>query len=208
MSYEIFENGTHVIDCQFLPCINWFKISMSDKYINFDKYEKWKKMSFGNRCTLFGGNGPIQLSVPVEKGRDQNSLFRDIKISYSENWPVKFWRTIISCYNRSPFFEYYKDEIEEILSKKFQFLIDLNTELLLIIFKYLSINKEVRMVDGKKFSHIDAARHFLLPKNSRDLPNPIHYQQMFSDRHGFQPNLSILDLLFMEGPNAGYLLSE
>jgi len=208
MDYENTEIDEYIIDCQFLPCINWFKISIDQKYLNFDIYERWKKMSFGNRCTLLGGGGLIQLSVPVEKGRDQKALFRDIKISYLENWQLKFWRTIVSCYNRAPFFEFYKDELQETLMKKHTFLMDLNMELISLCFKYLNDSKVIRIIDGNKMIKIDSLEHYLLPKNSQALPSPITYHQMFSDRHGFQANLSILDLLFMEGPEAKYLLSK
>ena len=206
MIYESNENNEYIIDLQFIPSINWFKISIENKYIRFNSFERWEKMSFGNRCTLFGGNGLINLSVPLEKGRDQKGLLRDIKISYLDNWQIKFWRTIISCYNRAPFFEYYKDDFEASLFKKHEFLVDLNLELILLCFKYLNVNKEVIMVSDDKFKRLDADSHYLTPKTFQQDPNPVSYHQMFSDRFGFQPNLSIIDLLFMEGPEAKYLL--
>ena len=83
---------------------------------------------------------------------------------------------------------------------------DLNIELISLCFKYLNVNKEVIMIDDNKMPKIDATDNYLVPKNSQALPSPIIYHQMFSDRHGFQPNLSILDLIFMEGPEAKYLL--
>ena len=206
MVYETSENINHIIDCQFIPNVNWFKISIRGKYINLNSFESWKKMSFGNRCTLLGGNGLVNLSVPLEKGRDQKALFRDIKISYLDNWQLKFWRTIVSCYNRAPFFEYYKDDLEVILFKKHDFLMDLNLEMILLCFKYLDVNKEVIMFDDNKLPTLDAAANFLTPKTFQDDPSPVTYHQMFSNRFGFQPNLSLIDLLFMEGPEAKYLL--
>jgi hypothetical protein len=208
MINEMNENELYSIDLQFIPPVNWFKISIKGKYIIFNSFEKWKKMSFGNRCTLLGGNGLVNLSVPIEKGRDQKGLLHDIKISYLDNWQLKFWRTIISCYNRAPFFEYYKDDFEKILFKKHELLVDLNLELVLLCFKYLDVNKEVIMDDEHKYPHLDATDHFLTPKLFQQDPHPITYHQMFGDRFGFNPNLSIMDLLFMEGPEAKYLLSK
>lgn len=208
MLNEMNEIKMYTIDNQFLPNINWFKISIKGKYINFSSFERWKKMSFGNRCTLSGGNGLVNLSIPLEKGRDQKSLFRDIKISYLDNLQVKFWITIISSYNRSPFFEYYGDGFREILFKKHSFLQDLNIEMIYLCLNYLSINKEVMMVSDDNLPHIDSRKHYLTPKTYHEDPDPVIYHQMFIDRFGFQANLSILDLLFMEGPEAHYLLNK
>lgn len=199
---EINENYSYIIDNQFIPNVNWFKMSTKGRYINFDLSERWKKMSFGNRCTLSGANGLVNLSVPIEKGRDQKAYFRDIKISYSEDWQRKSWSTIISCYNRAPFFVYYQDGIHDILFKKHIFLQDLNLEMINLCLSYLSINKEVRIIDGDKLPLVDSSANFLTPKTFQLDPRPITYHQMFMDRIGFQPNLSIIDLLFMEGPEA------
>lgn len=208
MINEKYENETYIIDNHFIPCINWFKNSINNKYINISEYEKWKKMSFGNRCTLLGGNGLVNLSVPLEKGRDQKALFKDIKISYLVNWQLKFWRTIISCYNRSPFFEYYKDGFQEILFKKHVYLLDLNLEMIQLCLSYLSLNKDVRWISDDKLPHLDSEKHYLTPKTFQSDPNPITYHQLFMDRHGFQPNLSVMDLLFMEGPEAHFILNK
>jgi len=208
MLNEIDENSIYTIDNQFIPCINWFKISINTRYINFNVSEKWKKMSFGNRCILSGGNGLIQLSVPVEKGRDQNAIFKDIKISYLDNWQIKFWRTIISCYNRSPFFEYYAEQLRETLFKKHNFLRDLNDEIIDLVFTLLAVNKKISWINDNKPTHIDSGEHYLTPRTFQLNPEPVVYHQMFMDRQGFQANLSIIDLLFMEGPEALYLLSK
>ena len=202
------EKIEYTIDNHFIPCVNWFKTSIKQTNIKINASERWKKMSFGNRCTLLGGNGLINLSVPVKNGRDQQALFRDIQISYLDNWQVKFWRTISSCYGRAPFFVYYADEIQEILFKKHDYLSDLNIEFIKLMLRYLRVNKEVMIVDDNKISQLDMAAHYLTPRNFQAEPSPQVYHQLFSDRFGFQANLSILDLLFMEGPEAKYILDK
>lgn len=201
------EHG-YYIDCHFIPCVNWFKISIKEKYIKIYEFERWQKMSFLNRCTLLGGNGLVNLSVPVENGRDQKGLFRDIKISYSDNWQIKFWRTIISCYNRAPFFVYYREDFERILMTKYTFLRDLNIDLIRLCINYLGVNKDIIIVNDNNLNRLNARDHYLTPQTFQLDPRPLTYHQMFGDRFGFQANLSVVDLLFMEGPEAYSLLAN
>lgn len=208
MIYENDESKNYIIDNQFFPCVNWFKISINQTYINFSESESWKKMSFGNRCVIAGANGLINLTVPLENGRNQKSLFRDVKIAQNENWQIRHWRTIVSCYNRSPFFEYYEQGLYELYFKKYQFLFDLNISFIDCINVYLFDKKEIRLVDETKLNTISSAEHFMTPQKFKDDPAPTTYHQLFMDRLGFIPNLSILDMLFMEGPNTKILLKN
>src|SRR5690606_29272319 len=92
----------------------------------FDQYEEYQKMSFRNRCTLLGGNGPINLSIPLVGGRGQKTLMKDIRISNTDNWQGRHWKTIVSCYNRSPWFEYYRDELEKMYRNRVESLMEWN----------------------------------------------------------------------------------
>lgn len=204
--YETDDYSDYLIDNHFIPAINWFKISINRTYIKISENEKWKKTGFANRTRLVGGNGLVHLSVPVEKGRDQKGLLKDIKIAYHEPWQVRHWRTIVSCYNRSPFFEYYMDGFHPFFERKYTFLFDFNLEITRKILEYLSVNKELMVIDDEKLKPVDLQAHYLTPKTCTLDPDPVRYHQLFSDRVGFYPNLSILDLLFMEGPGASSFL--
>lgn len=208
MIYENNENDNYIIDNQFIPCVNWFKMSIDQTYINISEDESWKKMSFGNRTIISGGNGLINLTVPLENGRNQKCAFRDVKITQNENWQIRHWRTIVSCYNRSPFFEFYEQGLQSLYSKKQLFLYDLNISFIDLIFTYLSDKKEIRVVNENKYEHLSSKDYFMTPKNFKDITHPITYHQLFMDRLGFIPNLSILDMLFMEGPNCKRLLNN
>ena len=194
------------IENQYFPCINWFKISNNISYISLLSNERWQKMSFRNRCVIAGSNGLIRLSVPIEHGRNQRVLFRDIKIDYrGADWQQQHWRTIVSCYNRSPFFEYYADGLKQFFEKKYDFLFDLDQEIIHHLNKYLF---DLQIIMNNEFEENEAALHFCSPKDFRQLPGSPRYRQMFEERIGFQPNLSILDLLFMEGPNAKRVIAN
>src|SRR5574337_724916 len=94
-------NSNIIIDNQSFPIVNWIKFLFSKQNIILLSCESYQKMSFRNRYVLAGSNGLINLSVPVLKGRNQKTPFRDVKISNNESWQLTHWRTITSCYNKS-----------------------------------------------------------------------------------------------------------
>ncbi|WP_153800189.1 WbqC family protein [Foetidibacter luteolus] len=197
-----------LIDLQYFPCINYIKILSSFSNTTIFLWDSYKKMSFRNRCIVAGSNGTVNLSVPIEKGRNQRLPYREVKISYRDNWQQQHWRTIVSCYARSPWFEYYAHSLERILDTRFEYLFQLNLEILEWLCKLLKMEKPVLLEQeqalGQNF--IDK-RDLFLPNNYKSF-SYIRYPQLFEDRIGFQPNLSILDMLFMEGPATAQILGN
>jgi len=193
-----------LIEYQYFGSINYTKTLFQFSNIEFEVYENFQKMSFRNRMVLAGSNGLVSLSVPLEKGRDQKQLIKDVRISYSLPWQQQHWRTLESCYNRSPFYEFYRDGLENLYSKKHIFLLDLNREIRDWLWKVLKIPSE--FTETTYFSYeapcdfVDL-RNRWLPKNFQNYPESIIYRQVFEDRIGFQRNLSILDLIFCAGVN-------
>lgn len=200
-----------LIDLQYLGNSIYYKNLIKSKYIVIEQYERWQKMSFRNRCSIFGANGKIDLSVPVVGGRNSGDLVKDIKIDNLQKWQNIHWRSITSAYNHSPWFEFYKDELESFYIKKYEYLWDLNLDLLQWTFKQLKIELEVGFTNEYKKVYDDDGivdfRNKILPKTISDFTNecPV-YNQVFENRFGFLPNLSIIDLLFCEGNNALHLL--
>lgn len=202
---------TLLTDIQYFGTINWILNSFHYTNIEIEQYETYQKMSFRNRCVVLGGNGPVNLSVPLEKGRSQKALMKDVKICWRDNWPVQHWRTIESGYNRSPFFDYYRDGLWHLLSQKRGFLLDLNLDLLAWLQKILQIPAVISLTSQYRKPPVEGVtdrRNAELPKNYREGPFPIRYTQVFEDRIGFIPNVSILDLLFSCGPQTPNLLRD
>lgn len=198
-----------IIEYQYFGCINYINTLFQFSNIEFEACESFQKMSFRNRMVVAGSNGLVHLSVPLEKGRDQKQLIRDIRISYSLPWQQQHWRTIESCYNRSPFYEFYRNDLEGLYSRKPVFLIDLNREIRDWLWKVLKI--PATFAETSEFKHqlpdgTTDLRNRWLPKNFQDPFPSITYQQVFEDRIGFQSNLSMLDLLFCAGPSSHSLL--
>ena len=200
-----------VIDCQYFGSINYIKILFKYSNILIEQYESYQKMSFRNRCMIAGSNGVINLSVPLENGRSQKGLMKEVKISYSTNWRVQHWRSIESAYNRSPFFEYYREGVWALLEKEETYLLDINLKILDWLKKVLKFNPTFCLTDDYRKNYpievLDMRNQFL-PKNYQNQPPGFSYTQVFEDRIGFIANLSILDLLFCYGPAAKSLLID
>ncbi|MGE5106705.1 MAG: WbqC family protein [Sphingobacteriales bacterium] len=199
-----------VVECQYLPPVSLFKSLGNVSDVKIEQYEYYQKFSFRNRCLLAGPNGILSLSVPLEDGRDQKRLIRDVKISYAENWQLRHWRSIHDAYRKSPFFEEYMDDIKSFFETKPAFLFDWNLMWLEWLVKQsgLKVNMDFTKEYVKEYpeGYIDL-RSKITPKNylEQSSGSP-EYVQVFSERRGFQPNLSFLDMLLCEGPVAGYRL--
>lgn len=198
-----------IIEYQYFGSINYINTLFQFSNIEFEVYESFQKMSFRNRMVLAGSNGLVTLSVPLEKERDQKQPIRDVRISYSVPWQQQHWRTIESCYNRSPFYEFYRDGLERIFSSRPVYLLDLNRDIQQWLWKVLKVPANFSETSSYQ-TQIPAnsfdARNRWMPKNFQSDEGSIRYRQVFEDRIGFQPNLSILDLLFCMGPSAYLLL--
>lgn len=189
------------------------------KFLTHDRgfieiHDHYTKQTYRNRCNVYGANGLLPLSIPVLKGRKHKSPVRDIKTDDSRNWKKLHWKGIESAYMHSPFFEYYMDEIRSIYDREYSFLMDMNMDILHLTLTHLEIASEITRTDafiedaGNDYADY---RELIHPRKDPGadpefLLRP--YQQVFIAKHGFLPNLSILDLLFNEGPNARTILEE
>ena len=180
-------------------------------HVEFEQYETFQKRSFRNRLVLAGGAGAVALAIPLRGGRNQHSLTRDIIIDDRTKWQLSHWRTITSCYNRSPWFDYYRDELNEIYSTRFELLADWNLTCFEWALKKLGLKLTVSLTEQWSTDYDESLnldwRNKLLPGSIQStFPMAPRYRQVFSERNGFLPHLSILDLLFCEGKNAGAIL--
>lgn len=182
-----------------MPSVLYIKEIIKYDTIEIEVHEHFVKQTYRNRCEIIGANGKQILSIPLVKQADKE-LISNKRISYAENWQQQHWRSITSAYKNSPYFEYFEDEFHFFYENKFELLLDYNTQILKTFLKILRLKKEI--VFTKQFEKnpimVVDARHLSSPKFI-DLELPKSYYQVFSDKHGFTPNLSCLDALFNIG---------
>ena len=188
-----------LLECENFPCIAWYQLFLKYENIQIEQFEYFVRKSFRNRTVIAGPNGLVTLSIPLKGGRNQKNSMKDIEVSYDENWQAVHWKTIESCYRRSPYFEYYAEEVKILFEKKHRFLMDYNLKCLQLVNQLLQVKKEFVLTEKYDKTPLDNcidARNIFEENRSFELPN---YMQVFQDRIGFKSNLSILDMLFCEG---------
>lgn len=198
-----------VIECQVFPSIDYVKKVISAEYVKIERYEYFQKGSFRNRYIIATANGLSSLTIPVAGGREQKTLITEIEIDNTTDWRVKHWRSITSAYRKAPFFDYYAAQISSLIYSSESGLFNFNISILNTLLKLLNISNNIGFADQYS-SYPDEVdlRDKLSPKSFQEERRAWHpkYSQVFEDRIGFQPNLSILDLLFCEGPNSRHLI--
>jgi hypothetical protein len=204
-------SGILLSTAYFAP-VRYFSKLTSYPEIYIEQHENFIKQTYRNRTVIMGANGLVSLIVPVVKGREQKIKIKDLRIAYDEEWQRTHWRTIFSAYNSSPFFEYYADDLEPFFKKKIKFLFDLNQQITETLLEILEIEIDFKLTED--FEQIPENclnfREKINPKAHRSPADPNFlvqtYTQVFSEKLGFIPDVSILDLLFNEGPSAHQVL--
>lgn len=203
-----------LLSTAFFGPVSYFTYLSAHTECTIEQHEHFIKQTYRNRAIILGANGPVSLIVPVEKGREQKICIKDLRIAYDEAWQRNHWRTIFSAYNSSPFFEYYADEIEPFFRKKHTFLFDFNLKITQTILDILELSTSLQLTESFEQVHAETLnlREKISPKSHRNIADPRlklqPYTQVFSDKFGFTPDLSILDLLFNEGPSAHSILVD
>jgi WbqC-like protein family len=196
------------IEIQLFGPIIGFSVLHKITHIELELCETYQKMGYRNRFQILTAGGVLNLSVPLVGGRDQKRETRDVEIDYSGRWLQEHWRTMESNYNRSPFFEFYAPSIKPIFEKRPAKLSDLCVDSLQWTLKQLNWAGQLsfsQRFEKEVDNDVYDFRNRFLPKNRLNYPMP-KYQQQFGIR--FEPNLSILDLLFNLGPHSTAYLNN
>lgn len=197
--------------------IQYYSKLYSDEEVLIEEYENYTKQSFRNRCDILSGNGVISLSIPVKKesGRDKIPI-REVEIEYVMEWQKQHWRSIVSAYGSSPFFEFYDYLFEPLFKKKEKYLIDHNNNCMDVVCgcikKRVEIGRTTDFMETEGNETILDFRQSISPKAALQKEDPyftnVEYYQVFAEKFPFQKNLSILDLLFCEGNDTLNLLNK
>lgn len=196
---------TVLIESQYLPPIAFFSILSGFEEVRLERFEFYEKQTYRNRCYIRTAHGTGILIIPLTSKHGKTPIC-DVKIDYSQKWLNNHWRTIQTAYGNAPFFEYYADDLHGVLFKKFEFLYDLNFNLLTMCFKWLKWDlplKETLAYEKEPAPPVVDMRSILNPKKEDSCNRfceTVIYRQVFGSK--FVPNLSIIDLVFCEGPGA------
>lgn len=193
----------------YWPPIHWFHLACRTPLVFMEACEHYQKGSIRNRCFVAGPNGLQRLSIPLLKGKHQQTPIRDVRISYSDAWQRLHWRSLTTAYGNAPFFEHYVDELAPFYHQKHHFLYDYNLECLHWLLRKLAIDLSVQETSA----YAETAPGTVLDARPAAYPENLtvktpRYGQVFEERHGFLPNLSVLDLLFCTGRQAGEIIAN
>jgi hypothetical protein len=192
------------IPTYFSPISQYSEIIKSDS-ISFEMQDNFQKQSYRNRCYIYNSNGKQLLNIPLKnknKGTTERKKTKDMLVENDVPWQEHHLKSLQTAYRTSPFYEFYEDDLLSIFTKKYTFLQDVNIDTFLFISDALQINQQYSktkeyILEENKDDFRKLADTKKQPKQSQK-----SYIQMFDDKHGHIDNLSTLDLLFMEGPNA------
>lgn len=190
----------------YFPSMHWFSRLWNQSSITLEACENYQKGSARNRCHIAGPNGVQMLSVPLVKGKHQRTPIREVRIAYDEPWQRQHWRSIRTAYGNAPFFEHYADGLAPFFERRYDFLFDLNLEVLQFFVQKTGWRGEVFF--SEKYGG-GATSNFELQVSISKLQDlNFSYPQVFEEKYGFLPDLSVLDLLLCCGKQAGDILTQ
>ena len=203
-----------LLSSAYLAPVRYYAHLYTAPHAVIETCDNYVKQTYRNRCLIAGPNGVQALTVPIEKPALGKAAMRDIRISDHGNWRHLHWNALQSSYERSPFFEYYADDLRPFYERRIEFLLDFNEGLQQTILNQLDLSPTILHTDAYLASPSEEMldlREFISPKrpwqeDTRFTPHP--YYQVFSHKHGFQADLSIVDLLFNMGPEARIILKK
>ena len=210
-------NNSLIIEVQYFPPIEYFKQLFQFPHVVIEAHENYQKGSYRNRCHIANSTGIQVLSVPLRKGKNAKQPIREVAIAYDMDWQKQHWQSIRTAYGSAPFWEHYASQLEPLFFKKYDYLFDLNMAILETFLKILKLKNSVNISFSTDYEFnfnsegifvtASGARQEGVDLRSKILPNKTSFQeekyaQLFQERIGFLPNLSILDLIFCTGPQA------
>lgn len=204
---------TAILSSCYLPPVQYISKLKHYGRVIVDVHEHYVKQTYRNRCNIASAAGIQSLTVPVSKD-GKSSAMKDMLVSDHGNWRHLHLTALESSYGNSPFFEYYRDDFAPFYEKRYKFLVDYNLELLALVCSLMDIDWNIELSESyiapDFSSDFDDYRSIITPKFSGELPDllftPREYYQVFSQKHGFLPNLSCVDLLFNMGPESVFYI--
>ena len=190
------------------PNVAQFLTIVNSDTVCFEVSDNYQKQSYRNRVEIYGANGKLALTVPVNYSQKNRQLYKDVKIANEEQWQPLLLKSLQSAYSMSPFFEYYIDDLMPLFETKFNYILDYNLKSFEVIANCIQLDIKPEFTTDFEKNPVDKTDFRKLVKRNAEVKSLQPYTQVFTEKHGFIPNLSILDLLFNEGPNTELYLKR
>ena len=199
MELEIFSS--------YIPNVATLAVLAQQECVNIQTQAFYQKQTYRNRTQIAGANGVLNLSIPIEKGVKGTRLVdQDVMISYDEMWQNNHWKSFVSAYQSSPFFEFYQDELEAVFFKKQKKLLDFNMDILQLIMDWLELDTQIK-ISTEQPLYNPTGEALISAKKATSLHLP-KYIQVFESKLGFKSNLNALDLICCLGPESPSYLKK
>ncbi len=191
-----------IIESQYFPSVAYLSLFTTDFELKLEQFENYQKSSYRNRCIILGSNGPLTLSIPLDKGKHQQTPIKAVGISYTTAWHQNHFKAIQSAYGKAPFYIHYIDEIESIYREPGALLWDFNLRILKFLLKSFQISKPINFTEDyqRDYPSDYDFRGRIKPGIGSSLTGSVEYEQVFTDKFGFTAGMSALDLLMCQGP--------
>ena len=197
-----------IIHPNYFPNIQQFTQILKAEKILFEVSDNYQKQTYRNRTYIYGANGKLGLFIPVIHTHKNRELYKDVKISYESDWMALHLKSLQSAYRSSPYFEYFEDDFIKLYSEKEIFLSEFNIKCIDLITELLDVNLNHEKSESynENYSGVNDLRDLSVARKEKEYATP-KYIQVFESKHGYLPNLSILDILFSEGNNTTSLIN-
>jgi hypothetical protein len=194
-----------IIETQYFPVIPFFALGIHFGSLFLEANEHYQKGGFRNKTSILTANGIHHLSVPLEKGKHQQTPIKEVKIDWSENWSRVHWSSIRTAYGNAPYFLHYEDLVHEVFHRPPPYLYDFNQKIIRLIINTLGLS--INIIETEEFIFPEEAqrdfRNLFKSQQKQSISwTPLPYSQVFQERYGFIENAGILDLLFCLGPES------
>lgn len=202
-----------LIESQILPPISVYQTAISEGGLLIEACENYQKKSMRNKFYMAAPSGRVSFSVPLKKGKSNQTPITSVSISYDDSWIMQLSSALKTNYGSSAYFDYYYDELISIFENRYQYLFDLNMALLLWTVDKMDLDLTIRKTknyvkQGTLTDHLDQRNKSLSFYNNSSSNNGEAYDQVYADQYGFLRNLSIVDLIFNRGPESKWILSS
>ena len=185
----------------YFPPISFFAQAVKHGKLTLEAHEHFVKQTYRNRMRIVSANGVLDLIIPVVREQGSKTPIKNVGISHEESWHKQHWHAIVSAYNSTPFFDYYKDEFEFLFDGSITNLWDFNLAIIKNVKRVLNLQFEIfETAEYEKYAENDF-RSVISPKNKEQQEMPPYYQ-IFEEKHGFISDMSVLDLISNIGPEA------